>query len=188
MKTIKKTIILSLVFCAVFIFAIPQQISAQISSEAARLLRSANVQIFYQPARSIDFTLPLLAGGNASLSSFKGRVVLLNFWTSWCPACSRGKPSMEVLHQRFNNHWLDIIAVNLMEDTNTVRQYIQRHGYTFRVMLDNSGTVGSNYDIRGIPTTFVIDRQGLIVGVVSGAIDWSSPQMIAGIEALLNSR
>jgi len=189
MKTItKKTIILSLSFCAVFALFIPQDMDAQVSPEAARLLRSANVQIYDQPVSPQGFTLPFLNGGSASLSSFRGKVVILNFWATWCPPCRAEMPSMEVLYQRFKNQGLEMLAVNLQEDAGTVRQFIQSHRYTFPVMLNIDGRIGSLYGVRGIPTSFIIDRRGMIIGVINGAIHWDTPQVIAAFEALLNSR
>jgi len=189
MKTIlKRTIFSSLLFCAVFLFIIPQQMNAQVSPEAARLLRSANIQVFNQPTSPQNFTLPLLSGGSASLTSYRGNVVLLNFWATWCPPCRYEMPSMETLYQRFKNQGFEILAVDLGEDTNTVRQFIQSHRYTFPVMLDTDSSIGSIYGIRGIPTTYIIDRRGMIIGVVNGAIDWSTPQVIAAFDALINSR
>jgi len=190
MKNImKRTVFLGLLFAALFIFMLPQEVDAQaVSAELARALRNANVQVLNQAVDSHDFTLPFLNGGSASLSSFKGKVVLLNFWATWCPPCRYEMPSMEALYQRFKNHGLEILAVDLGEDAHTVRQFIQNHNYTFPVMLDIDGEVGDDYGVRGIPVTYVLNRQGMIIGVVRGAIDWNTPQVITAFEALLNSR
>jgi len=114
--------------------------------------------------------------------------VLLNFWASWCPPCIYEKPTMQALYQRYKDHGLEILSVNLGEDENTARQFIQSNRYTFPVMLDSDGRVSNMYGIRGVPTTYIIDRQGMIIGVVNGAIQWDSPQAIIAFEALLNSR
>ena len=177
----------------ILLILIPQQISAQVSSDAERpawmlLLRAARIQVLDQQIEPRDFTLPLLSGENASLSSYKGKVVILNFWATWCPPCRAEMPSMETLYQRFKNQGLEILAVDLGESARTVRQFIQDHNYTFPVMLDSNSRIGSLYGIQSIPTSFIIDREGKIIGRVVGAIHWDTPQAIAAFEALLNSR
>jgi len=187
-KNVKKSVILGLLFCCLFFVLLPQQMNAQVSSEAARLLSSANVQVSNQPTNPQNFTLPLLNGGSTSLSSHRGKVVLLNFWASWCPPCRFEKPTMEALYQRFNGQGLEILSVNLGEDVNTVRQFIQSNRNTFPVLLDSDGRISNMYNITGVPTTYIIDRRGLIIGKVNGGINWNTPQVIAAFEALLNSR
>jgi len=183
-----KIFLASSLFCAAFFIFTPQHMNAQVSPEAARLLRSANVQVFDKPASPPAFVLPLLSGWNASLASYKSKVVLLNFWATWCPPCRSEMPSMEALYQRYKNQGLEILAVDLGEDTATVKQFISDNRYTFPVMLDSNGNVGNTYGVRGIPTTYIIDRQGMIIGIVNGAIHWDTPQIITAFEALLNSR
>jgi peroxiredoxin len=80
-----------------------------------------------------------------------------------------------------------MLAVNLRENNNTVRQFINRYRYTFPVPLDLDGRVGSSYGIEVIPTTFIIDREGKIIGRIVGSIYWDTPQVIAAFDALLKS-
>ena len=174
----------SLIFCAVFL---PQQIEAQVSPEAARLLRNARITVYDQQTNARDFTLPLLNGENVSLSSYKGKVVLLNFWATWCPPCRDEMPSMETLYQRFKDEGLEMLAVNLRENSSTVQQFIQSNKYTFPVMLDSAGRIGGIYGVRAIPTTYIIDREGKIAGQLVGSIHWDTPQVIAAFDALLKS-
>ncbi|MDR0447107.1 MAG: TlpA family protein disulfide reductase [Treponema sp.] len=164
------------------------QASAQVSSETERTLRDAGISILKERRNPIDFSLPLLTGGNASLSSYRGKVVLLNFWATWCPPCRAEMPSMEVLYQRLKNQGLEILAVDLGEDTATVQQFIRNNPYTFPVLLDRNNRIGSQYGARSIPTTFVIDREGKIIGGVVGAIRWDEPKLIAAFDAVLKSR
>jgi len=184
---LSKIFILGLMFGSLF-FLTPQQMNAQVSSEAARLLRIANVQVLNTQISPQDFNLQLLRGGTASLSSYKGNVVLLNFWATWCPPCRNEMPSMEILYKNFKNQGLEILAIDLRENINTVRRFIQENRYTFPILLDTNGNVGSAYGIRSIPTTYIIDRQGMIIGIVNGGIDWNTPQIISAFEALLNSK
>ena len=179
---------LTFVFCAIFLIVV-HNAEAQVSPEAMRLLRNARIQVMNQAMEPPqDFTLPFLNGESASLSSFKGKVVLLNFWATWCPPCRAEMPSMETLYQRFNSRGFEILAVNLRETPAVVRQFIQNGGYTFPIMMDRDGRTGAIYGIEAIPTSFIIDRQGKIIGRLVGSIHWDTPQVIAAFEALLNSR
>jgi len=192
MKSILKTIsqnALSAIFalCAAFLVFLPSQAEAQVSAEAARALRDANIQVLGQRIDPINFTLPLLAGGNITLSSYRGKVVILNFWATWCQPCRTEMPSMETLYQRFSAQGLEILAVDIGEEAASVLQYISRAGYNFPVLLDRARKVSSNYGIEAIPTTYIIDREGKIIGRVIGGIIWDNQGVIAAIDALLRS-
>jgi len=180
----KKLIFAGFVLCSAVIFLLPQQVNAQVSSDTARLLGNAGIQVIKQ-TDPVDFTLTLLNGESAALSSCKGKVVLLNFWATWCPPCREEMPSMENLYKRFNGQGLEILAVNLRETAGAVQKFIKSNGYTFPVMLDSDGKIGGIYGVRGIPTTFIIDREGKIIGKVGGSIYWDTPQVFAAIESLL---
>jgi len=179
-------IAVSFILIAAFFFVFPQQASAQVSPETASLLRTARIQVLNKPAEPREFTLPFLGGESASLSSYKGKVVFLNFWATWCPPCREEMPSMETLYKRYKDKGLEMLAINLSENTNTVRQFMDNNGYTFPVMMDSDGRVGGAYGIRSIPTTLIIDREGKIVAQVIGSIYWDTPQVLAAFEALLN--
>jgi len=188
---IKKIVIFIIAFLmaaitvALLVFFLPQQKNNQVSEEIAKLLRNAKIQPFNEGIDSNDFTLQLLNGGNVTLSSYKGKVVLLNFWATWCPPCREEMPSMETLYQRYKSQGLEILAVDLREDENTIRQFIQRYGYTFPILLDSNGWIGNVYGVQAIPTSFIVNRDGKIIGRVVGSIYWDTPQVFALIEALL---
>jgi peroxiredoxin len=184
----KKYSLSIILLCAVFMFVLPQHTEAQVSPEAARLLREARIQVLDQRTVAQDFTLQLLTGENTTLSSYRGKVVLLNFWATWCPPCRMEMPSMETLYQRFKDQGLEILAVDLGEDINTVRQFIQNHRYTFPVLMDTNSRVGRIYGVEAIPTSFILDREGRIIARIVGAIYWDTPQVIAAFDALLRSR
>jgi len=189
MKNIFKTIprnTLSAIFAAFLIF-MSCRAEAQVSPEAARALRDANIHVFEQRTDPSDFTLPLLGGGSAALSSYRGKVVILNFWATWCPPCRAEMPSMETLYQRFNAQGLEILAVDIGESASTVQQFVRSAAYTFPVLLDSANRVSSIYGIKAIPTTYIIDREGKRIGRVIGGITWDNQRVIAAIDALLKS-
>ena len=170
------------------IFFIPQLAKAQVSTEAEKAFRDAGLTLLNKRQEPVDFTLPLLNGGNAALSSYKGKVIILNFWATWCPPCRAEMPSMETLYQRLKSRGLELLAVDLDEDKASVQQFIRNGRFTFPVLLDEGGKIGSKYVISAIPTSFIIDREGKIVGKVIGSISWDNPKVIAAFEALLKSR
>ena len=170
------------------VFLIPQHVKAQVSTEAEKAFRDAELNLLNKQADPVDFTLPLLNGGNAVLSSYRGKVVILNFWATWCPPCRAEMPSMETLYQRLKSQGLEILAVDLREDKATVQQFIRNNRFTFPVPLDEDGKVGSRYGISAIPTSFIINREGKIVSKIVGSISWDNPKVITAFETLLKGR
>lgn len=134
----------------------------------------------------LDFEAADLDGKKVKISDFKGKVVMLNFWATWCPPCKKEMPSMETLYQTLK-HEKDFImlAVDLMEDPELVKDFVKRYNYHFPVLLDELGTGGKLYDVQAIPTTVIIDRRGNVIGGARGAMDWSSQAMVDGFKALL---
>lgn len=110
-----------------------------------------------------DFTLKDLEGKTISLSQFRGKTVLLNFWASWCGPCRAEMPHLQKFFEESGDD-LTPIGVNLMEDRSQVERFAQKQGLTFPIALDLEGKVGSSYKVRSIPTTFFIDPEGIIRG------------------------
>lgn len=107
------------------------------------------------------FSLTDLNGNLVSLNEFRGKYVLLNFWATWCPPCQQEMPDI----QRFSDNHEDelvVLAVNLNEETNTVKDFISKNNYTFPVLLDSYGQVGNSYKISSIPASYFIDKEGRI--------------------------
>lgn len=125
-----------------------------------------------------DFTLELLGGGQAgpeetrrvTLSELRGKVVLINFWATWCPPCRAEMPAIEKVYRTFKPLGLEVLAVNLTDqDSETaVAAFVQELGLTFPIPLDRNGDVSARYTLRGLPSTFFVDRQGVIRSVVVG--------------------
>lgn len=111
-----------------------------------------------------DFTLLNLDGEEVSLSDFRGKYVLINFWGTWCQWCEQEMPDLQKVYDE--NEDLVVLAVNVMEEKSDVEGYIKEHGYSFPVLLDADGNVALTYLVSGYPTSYFVDRDGILLGGV----------------------
>ena len=121
-----------------------------------------------QPAP--DFTLADLEGNQVSLSDFRGKTVFLNFWATWCPPCRAEMPEIEAIHQEYKERDVVVIGVDLLEQEDTIRQYVQQGGYTWTFVIDTTGQVGASYRVAALPTSVFVDSEGIIRGINVGAM------------------
>ncbi|MDO8568449.1 MAG: TlpA disulfide reductase family protein [Dehalococcoidales bacterium] len=132
------------------------------------------------------FGLQNLAGETVSLNDFRGRPVLINFWASWCPPCRAEMPLIQQLYENKDvaGKGLAILAIDIGEKPDVVEQFIKGNGLTFPVLLDSQQIVAEKYNVGGIPTTFFIDKDGIIKDVRVGAFS-SETQIIIGLRKIL---
>ena len=114
-----------------------------------------------------DFALPDLSGRAYRLGSLRGRVVLLDFWASWCGPCRRSMPQIEAVHRDYGRRGLVVLGVN-SEPADVASSYLRENGYSFPTLVDNGGLVGRQYGVSGIPTTVVIDSAGRVSSYLVG--------------------
>ena len=132
-----------------------------------------------QKKTAFNFELKDLSGNKVKLSDYKGKVIFLNFFASWCPPCREEMPSIQRLYEKTRSlKSFKLITVSVDSIENDARSFIKDGGYTFPVLLDTSSTVSDIYGIRGIPATFIIDKKGRIIDMVVGGRDWASEEMI----------
>lgn len=134
---------------------------------------------------ALDFTLSDLEGNSVTLSSFKGKVVFLNFWATWCPPCCSEMPSMQKLHDKMKDKDFAMLAVDVGERKAGVAAFVDKNNYKFTVLLDSEHKVSSDYKVAGIPTTLIIDKEGKVVLREVGSRDWDSSDIIEKISSLL---
>jgi peroxiredoxin len=151
-------------------------------------LEASGLSVPKQPMIADDFELSTLEGAKVKLSSYRGKVVFLNFWATWCPPCRGEMASMEKLWQRFGDRGLEIVAVDLKEAQATVSKFVKDNSLTFAVLLDADAAVGSGWGVQSIPTTYLIDRKGGILARTIGGREWDTPEMLSLFEAILAAK
>src|SRR5437899_13058141 len=109
-----------------------------------------------------EIALKDLQGQEVKLSDLRGKVVLLNFWATWCKPCKEEMPAMQASYDKLRDQGFVVLAVNELEDTNKVIEHIRTHGHTFLVVMDHDNRVANRYGVIGLPASFLIDRQGLV--------------------------
>jgi len=137
-----------------------------------------------------DFTLPDLKGNPVSLNGFKGKVVFLNFWATWCKPCEEEMPSMQLLYNalKSQNQPFEIVAVSIdSEGPEVVQKFIERYNITFTVLHDRKGRIKDTYKTTGVPETFIIDQGGIIAEKVWGPRDWRTRDSVKTITDLLEN-
>jgi peroxiredoxin len=132
-----------------------------------------------------DFTLNDISGKPVTLSQFRGKVIILNFWSIWCGPCLAEMPSLNKLYLEFKDKGL--IVLSLAEDPaeKPVKSYIQDKGIAFPILMDKDKKIYLKYSLFGIPVTFLIDKKGLIAEKFIGERDWSSSEMRGKVSKLL---
>ena len=139
--------------------------------------------------RAPDFKVRNLKREFTSLSDYRGKVVLINFWATWCGPCKAEMPSMEVLYQSYKRKDFEILAVSIdTEGEAGVRAFVERFGFTFPILLDFAYMLNDQYQVRVVPTSFLIDRHGKIAYRALGARDWNDQDIKAVVSRLIESK
>ena len=115
------------------------------------------------------FQLPNLDGQSVSLSDFRGKPVLINFWASWCQPCVYEMPFIQEVFEEWSGQGLVVLTINIGESASKAKTFMESHDLSFPVLLDTKGDVAEKYNIRGIPTTFSVDKDGTIQAMRIGA-------------------
>ena len=142
------------------------------------------LRTFQSEIPAVDFTISYLDGTTTSLSDHAGKLVFLNFWATWCPPCRAEMPSMEEIHSRFQGEPFTILAVNVQEGAPTVQPFVEEFGYTFPVLLDESGSTAGEYGVRGIPTTYMIGPDGIVLAQLVGTREWNEAEIVERLSAV----
>ncbi len=134
------------------------------------------------------FRLPALAGGEFDLASQRGKIVVLNFWATWCPPCVAEMPSLERLHRALAPEGLSVVTVSADEDEAELRRFVSEQALTLPVLKDPGGRVAASaYRTTGYPETFILDRDGRLLQHVVGPAEWDLPEKLADFRRRVGS-
>ena len=133
-----------------------------------------------------EFTLDDLEGNQVTLSDFRGSVVLIYFWATWCPACRSGMPAIEQFYQEHKSEGVEVIGVAVYESESKAREFVQQGGYSWTFAVDGSGEVTRSYEVFVLPTSIFVDRDGLIramsiAPVAKSALDSKLAELNTGL-------
>ena len=153
-------------------------------SRVASLLAQNGVRSIDPPSAASDFTLPNLAGGESALSDYYGSWVVLTFFATWCGPCRSELPTLERLHQERAARGIVVLGVSVDDDRGPLDPFVRQLGLTFPILWDQAKQVGRTYRASSIPTSYLVDPEGRLVGVSRGARDWSAlaPMLDAALE------
>lgn len=134
-----------------------------------------------------DVSVVSLANGNTlNLSELKGKVVLLNFWATWCPPCRKEIPSMMKLNSLMAGKPFQMVAISIDEGGKpAIESFFKESGFSLPAYIDGSGASAKSYGITGVPESFIIDKNGVLVKKVIGGFAWDSPEAVSFLEGLM---
>jgi peroxiredoxin len=156
--------------------------------ELERLFGSMGILKMPHATRPLEIQLKDIFGNAVRLSDFRGKIVFLNFWATWCPTCVVEMPSMEKLHRRFKNEDFAMIAVNMQESEAQVKSFFEKLQLSFTALLDANGEVAAGLAVNALPTTYFLDKEGRIMGMALGPREWDKQASIELFEFLINRR
>ena len=150
-----------------------------------QLFVDMGVEIFPNSTSQVEIRLQDLSGADVNISDFRGKIVFLNFWATWCPTCVVEMPSMEKLHLKLKDKDFALVYISIQDSAAEVQRFFKQNKLTFTALLDSIGKTVPGFGIRAIPTTLILDKTGRIVGRVMGPREWDSRESIAMFENLI---
>ena len=141
------------------------------------LMQELGFQLPRRAVQAVGFDLQDLAGISHSLDAYRGSVVFLNFWATWCAPCRTEMPAMQALHERLAAGTdFAMIAINLQEDAGRVQRFAEEMELSFQILLDSSGEIAAAYGARTLPMSYIVDKDGSILARIIGIRSWDHPE------------
>lgn len=137
-----------------------------------------------EASQAPDFVLYDLDGNQHRLSDYRGQVVIINFWATWCPPCRAEMPSMQRAWGQLEKEGILMLGIDVGEDEDTIFQFTANYPVEFPLLMDSDSRITNQWPVRGLPTTFVIDPKGVIVYRAIGGREWDDPALLAMVRAL----
>ena len=156
-------------------------------------LKQNNPYLKFSPLRvgqpAPDFTLPGLDGKMVSLSDYRGHVVLVNVWATWCPPCVDEMPSMEKLYRELEGENFEILAVSIDAlGQKAVAPFMKKYNLSFPALMDPDGTIKTLFQTTGVPESFITNQEGILIEKVIGPKDWATPPVVGFFRNLLQGQ
>jgi peroxiredoxin len=127
--------------------------------------------------RAPDFSVPALPSGSLDLKNYRGQVVVLNFWATWCPPCVEETPSLEAFAEKMRALGVIVLSVSVDEDQKALQDFVRKYHISYPVGRDPSQSLAGRYGTLIFPETYILDRRGLVAEKVAAAADWDDPRM-----------
>jgi len=169
------------VFAALFIFLL----TGGEASAASELYAKAGLNRIKGESEAPEFVLKTMDGQDLDRRAFKGKIVLVNFWATWCGPCKEEMPALERLRQKFRDREFEVLAITTDNQRKAIASFSKTLGLTFPVLLDETKEVSDMFGVRGLPTSVLIDGDGKLLGRAVGPRAWDGPEMLALIQSLI---
>ena len=155
-------------------------------------LKQNNSYLKYSPLKldlpAPNFTFPGLDGKMVSLSDYRGNVVLVNIWATWCPPCVDEMPSMERVYKELKSENFEILAVSIDSlGTKAVAPFMKKYNLSFPALMDPDGTIQTLYQTTGIPESYIVNQEGILIKKIIGPRDWATPEVVGFFRDLLQN-
>jgi peroxiredoxin len=138
-----------------------------------------------RPKLAEDFTLPTPTAATFKLSEHRGKVVMINFWATWCPPCLKEMPAMERLYRQHKEAGFEMVAVSVDTDAGKVTPFLAQHRFTFHVAMDLTMALANTYGVRALPSSFIVDRKGALTALAIGPRQWDDDASHSLVEAMV---
>ncbi len=165
---------------------LPKPVSpVEIAADGVKPIRVTGLVGLKDARQAPPFELKDMQGRLVNLDEYRGRVTLVNFWATWCPPCVEEMPSLNRLAQRYGEQEFAVVSIDFRESKETVAEFGKKISIDFPVLLDSDGKVSMAWKVFGLPSSFIVDRQGRIRYSVNRAIDWDAPEVQRKVDSLL---
>lgn len=181
------TLLIGCGFIAALVFDVSSLVRARPENRSIdQLFADMGVEVVPAAAGRVEVRLQDVSGADVNISDFRGKIVFLNFWATWCPTCVVEMPSMEKLHRKLKDKDFALVTISIRDSAADVKRFFRQNQLTFTALLDSTGKTVPGFGIRAIPTTLILDKTGRIVGRAMGAREWESRESMALFEQLID--